>query len=57
MEQYSSLLKAAISHMVGQKQEDGLQNLFGAVGKTNIAKNASLSALDDFELISFLIVK
>lgn len=57
MGKYSELLKTAIGHMVGQKQEDGLQNLFGSVGKTSIAKNASLSALDDFELISFLIIK
>jgi len=57
MSVYSDLLKEAIGHMVGKKQEDGLQNLFGGVGKTTIASNASLSALDDFELISFLIIK
>lgn len=57
MRPYSNLLKEAIEHMVGKKQEDGLRGLFGAVGKTTIASDASLSAMDDFELISFLIIK
>ncbi len=57
MSKYSDLLKKAIEHMVGKKQEDGLQNLFGSVGKTSIASDTALSALDDFELISFLIIR
>jgi hypothetical protein len=57
MGRYSRLLKDALTHMLGRKQEDGLNGLFGPVGKTTIAADAALSGLDDFELISFLIIK
>lgn len=57
MSQYSNLLKESIYHIIGRKQEQGLSELFGTVGQTNIANDSSLKGLDDFELVSFLIIK
>ncbi len=57
MYHYSQLLKESIEHIIGEKQEKGMGELFGSLGKTNIAKDSSLSWIDDFELISFLIIK
>lgn len=57
MSQYSELLKESISHIVGKKQERGLGELFATIGKTSISNNNTLSGLEDFELVSFLIIK
>ena len=57
MMHYSELLKKSIEHIIGKKQEKGINELFTTVGKTNIAKDAELSWFDDFELISFLVIK
>jgi hypothetical protein len=57
MSHYSELLKECISHIIGQKQEHGLSEIFGKVGRTSIASDSNLKGLDDFELISFLIIK
>ncbi|MFA4930275.1 MAG: helicase-related protein [Patescibacteria group bacterium] len=57
MSKYSDLLRQSIEHIIGEKQEKGIEDIFSSLGKTNIAKDASLSWIDDFELISFLIIK
>jgi ERCC4-related helicase len=57
MSKYSKLLKQSIYHIIGQKQEDGLSQLFSTIGKTSIARDSNLNGLEDFELISFLIIK
>lgn len=55
MDQYTELLENGISNVIGKKEEQGVMSLFSS-GGTNLAKN-TLKALDDFELVSFLIVK
>lgn len=55
MDKYSSLLKNAISDIIGKKEEKGLESLFSK-GGTTILDN-SYFGKDDFELISFLIIK
>lgn len=57
MSKYSELLKESIAHIVGKKQERGLGELFATLGKTSIANDTALSGLEDFELVSFLIIK
>ena len=57
MSKYSRLLKDSIYHIIGRKQEEGLAQLFSKLGKTNIASDSRLSGLEDFELVSFLIIK
>lgn len=57
MSRYSGLLKKSIEHIIGKKQEKGISELFTGLGKTSIAKDAGLSWMDDFELISFLVIK
>jgi len=57
MSKYSKLLKDSIYHIIGRKQEEGLAQLFSKLGKTNIASDSRLSGLEDFELVSFLIIK
>jgi Helicase conserved C-terminal domain/SNF2-related domain len=57
MSKYSELLRQSIYHIIGQKQEDGLSQLFNTIGKTSIARDSSLNGLEDFELVSFLIIK
>jgi len=55
MDKYSSLLKNGISDIIGKKEEKGLESLFSK-GGTTILDN-SYFGKDDFELISFLIIK
>lgn len=57
MSKYSELLENAISEILGEKTQEGIKEIFSTVGKTNISKNVNLRGLDDFELISFLIIK
>jgi superfamily II DNA or RNA helicase len=57
MSQYTELLQQSISHIIGQKQEVGVQELFQTFGQTSISNNHNLTGNDDFELISFLIIK
>lgn len=57
MSKYSALLRESIGHIIGKKQDKGLFELFKNIGKTSIAKDSTLSGLEDFELVSFLIVK
>jgi hypothetical protein len=56
MKKYSGLLKEAIANIIGKKQDEGLDTMF-KLGKTEITKDEKLSGMDDFELISFLILK
>lgn len=56
MTQYSQLLKSAIENIVGKKEEAGVASLFSA-GGTNFYKSSISSNSQDFELVSFLIVK
>lgn len=56
MTQYSQLLKSAIENIVGKKEEAGVASLFSA-GGTNFYKSSNSSNSQDFELVSFLIIK
>lgn len=56
MTQYSQLLKSAIENIVGKKEEAGVASLFSA-GGTNFYKSSKSSNSQDFELVSFLIIK
>lgn len=56
MTQYSQLLKSAIENIVGKKEEAGVASLFSACG-TNFYKSSNSSNSQDFELVSFLIIK
>lgn len=55
MSKYTELLEKVIESIVGITEEKGLESLF-RLGGTRILDN-TIRGLDDFELISFLIVK
>lgn len=55
MKTYSQLLSAAIENIVGKKEEAGINSLFSG-GGTSIYKGSN-SSLQDFELVSFLVIK
>ncbi len=55
MHKYSHLLETAVNSIIGIKEEKGIESLF-TLGGTRIL-NEQLHGLDDFELISFLIVR
>ena len=55
MEPYSELLSGAIRSMIEVKEEKDLDSLFSG-GKTTALLN-TISGLDDFELIAFLVVQ
>lgn len=52
---YSQLLKQAIHSMISLKEEKDIDSLFTAGGTTALLN--SVSGLDDFELIAFLVVR
>lgn len=52
---YSDLLEQAVSSIMGIKEEKGLKSLFELGGIKLLAER--LSGLDDFELITFLLVR
>ena len=56
MQEYSQLLMQAVSNVIGKKQDEGIKSLF-TLGRTGISDESNLSGLDDFELISFLVIK
>ena len=56
MTKYSKLLKSAIENIAGKKEEAGVLSLFSQ-GGTNFYKSASSSNSQDFELVSFLVIK
>ena len=55
MSKYSKLLMQAVSNIIGKKQEEGLAGMF-TLGETGLSTDSNLSGLDDFELISFLVI-
>lgn len=55
MQSYSELLSKAISSMIEVKEEKDLDSLFSG-GKTTALTN-TISGLDDFELITFLVIQ
>ena len=55
MDSVSMLLNDAINSIVDKKEESDIDSLFKAGGTT--ALHASISGLDDFELICFLVIK
>lgn len=56
MSRQSQLLEKAVLNIIGKRQEKSASALF-SLGKSAIAKESALSGMDDFELISFLIIK
>lgn len=55
MGKYSDLLENAIDNIIGKKEEKGMASLFKK-GGTNIQKSL-FKGIEDFELVSFLIIK
>lgn len=55
MKKYSSLLEDAIDNIIGKKEEKGVASLFSK-GGTTIQKSL-FKGIEDFELVSFLIIK
>ena len=55
MSKYSKLLEGAISSIINVKEESDFESLFSS-GESSYLKN-TISGLDDFELICFLVVK
>ena len=55
MTNYSNLLKQAIQSMISLKEEKDIDSLFTAGGTTALLN--TISGLDDFELIAFLVVR
>jgi hypothetical protein len=54
MRKYSELLQAAVASIIQVKEESDIDSFFSP-GETSALKN-SVSGLDDFELICFLVV-
>lgn len=55
MNKYNTLLQKAIDSIVSIKEETDIESLF-SVGETTALKG-EIKGLDDFELITFLIIK
>ena len=55
MSNYTSVLKHAIESIIGKKEESGMDSLFSR-GGTNISSD-SFNSMEDFELISYLVIK
>ena len=55
MGQFSKLLEASIGNILGKKDEAGVTSLF-TKGGTSMVKN-TFSGLEEFELVTFLIIK
>jgi len=55
MKPYSNLLEAAIQNLAGRVEEAGVASLFSKGGTT--LSRQTVSGLEDFELISFLVIK
>ncbi|MGN1321131.1 MAG: helicase, partial [Methanosphaera sp.] len=55
MREYSTLLSTAIDNILGKKDEIGVKSLFSKGGTATIINEAA--GLDEFELITFLIIK
>jgi len=55
MSKYTTQLKEAVESIIGKKEESGMDSLFSR-GGTTIASD-SISNIEDFELISYLVIK
>ena len=55
MKKYSKLLANAISDILGKKEEIGVDSLFG--GERTILTSTDIDGFEEFELITFLILK
>ncbi|WP_154695143.1 hypothetical protein, partial [Clostridium botulinum] len=55
MKSYSSLLEVVIDNIMGKKEEKGVASLF-TKGGTTIQKSL-FKSIEDFELVSFLVIK
>ncbi|MGY6648041.1 helicase-related protein [Wenyingzhuangia sp. IMCC45574] len=55
MSAYINLLEDSVQEIIGVNEEKGMASLFSATG-TNISNN-NLNSLNDFEVISYLVVK
>ena len=55
MDKYSDLLKKSIGTILQKEEEKEVQSLFNAGGTTMLAE--ALRGIEDFKLVSFLIVK
>lgn len=55
MSKYSQLLEDSINNIIGKKEEKGVASLFSKGGTT--LQKSLFNGIEDFELISFLIVK
>ena len=55
MSKYTTQLKTAIESIIGKKEESGMDSLFSRGGTT--ISSDSFSGLEDFELISYLVIK
>jgi hypothetical protein len=55
MSHYTTQLKTAVESIVGKKEESGMDSLFSR-GGTTISSDA-FSGIEDFELISYLVIK
>ncbi|PHR69887.1 MAG: helicase [Arcobacter sp.] len=55
MSHYTTQLKTAVESILGKKEESGMDSLFSRGGTT--ISSDSFSGLEDFELISYLVIK
>lgn len=55
MSKYTTQLKTAVQSIIGKKEEKGMDSLFSRGGTT--ITSDTFSGLEDFELISYLVVK
>jgi hypothetical protein len=55
MDKYSYLLKEAVKAIISSEEQDNLNSLFSKGSEAIFGK--SFAGLDDFELISFVVVK
>ena len=55
MSKYTTGLKLAVESIIGKKEEKGMDSLF-SMEETTISKD-SFSTIEDFELISYLVIK
>jgi len=55
MSKYTDLLEAAIEDIIGVSEEKGVASLFSSGGTTTF--NEQIRSLNDFEVISYLVIK
>ena len=54
MSKFTKFLEKTVENIVGKEEEKGIESLF-SLDKTTL--NKSVQSMDDFELISFLVIK